>query len=72
MSTSAVISAGGGDFSSTKIDSSGGAVVETLDASTNEGIVKLFTNIDVSSNAATLAVSSGDTLNGVTDGTFNF
>lgn len=60
-----------GDFSSTKIDSNAGTITETLSASTNAGIVKLFTNIDVT-NIATLAVQSGETLNGVTDGTFLF
>jgi hypothetical protein len=59
------------ELTSTKIDSSGGASVETLAASTNLGAVKLFTNIDVT-NSASLTVQAGETLNGVTDGTFLF
>lgn len=58
-------------FESTKIDANAGVVLETLAASTNAGTVRLFTNIDLT-NAATLAVQSGETLNGVTDGTFLF
>lgn len=58
-------------LASTQIDASATATTETLAASTNAGVVRLFTNADVT-NAATLAVRSGETLNGVTDGTFLF
>ncbi|MEM9526920.1 MAG: hypothetical protein AAGA31_09945, partial [Bacteroidota bacterium] len=55
----------------TYIDSSAAPTVETLSASTVSGVVRLFTNQDVT-NTATLAVQSGETLNGITDGTFLF
>ena len=58
-------------LASTKIDASAGAVTVLLDASTNNGVVRLFTNIDLT-NTATLAVQSGETLNGVTNGAFLF
>ena len=58
-------------FEATKVDAGAGAFTETLAASTNSGTVRLFTNIDVA-NSATLFVQSGETLNGVTDGTFLF
>jgi len=54
-----------------RIDSSAAATTETLGVSTNSGGVKLFTNIDLT-NTATLAVQSGETLNGITDGSFLF
>lgn len=55
----------------TYIDSSAGATVTPLPSSTNAGVVRLFTNQDVT-NTATLVVPSGQTLNGVTDGVFTF
>lgn len=55
----------------TYVDASVGVITETLAASTGAGNVRLFTNVDVT-NTATLAVASGETLNGVTDGTFLF
>lgn len=61
-----------GELTATKIDSSGGATDEVLDASTNLGAVRLFTNIDVASNTAALSVQAGETLNGVTDAEFLF
>ena len=65
------VSSGGGDVTPTLIDSSAGAVTETLTASTGAGAISFFTNDNVT-NTATLAVQSGETLNGVTDGTFLF
>ena len=59
------------DVSATLINSSAGAVVETLPAATGGGTVVFFTNQDVT-NTGTLAVASGESLNGVTDGTFLF
>jgi len=60
-----------GETVATRIDSSLAPVNELLSASTDSGIVKLFTNIDVT-NLATLSVDAGQTLNGITDGTFLF
>lgn len=62
---------GVGAGKSTVIDSSAAAVTETLGASGNTGQIKFYVNDDVT-NTATLAVQSGETLNGVTDGTFLF
>ena len=59
------------DVTPTLINSSAGVVTETLPASTGAGAVRFYTNIDVT-NTATLAVQPGETLNGVTDGTFLF
>ena len=59
------------DVTPTLIDSSVGAVTETLTASTGTGAIRFFTNDNVT-NTATLAVQAGETLNGVTDGTFLF
>jgi len=58
-------------FVATRIDSSAAVVTETLAASLDAGNVRLFTNIDLT-NTATLAVQTGETLNGVTDATFLF
>ena len=55
----------------TKIDSNAGATDEVLAASTNNGGVRLFTNIDVT-NEAKLSVQAGETLNGVVDSEFRF
>lgn len=55
----------------TYVDSSAAATTETFEASTATGVVRLFTNQDLT-NTATLAVQPGETLNGVTDGTFLF
>ncbi|MEM1225960.1 MAG: hypothetical protein AAGJ40_09685 [Planctomycetota bacterium] len=59
------------DLSATLIDASAAAITETLPAATGSGAVVLYANNDVT-NTATLAVASGDKLNGVTDGTFLF
>jgi len=61
----------GASLEATKVDASAWIFLETLDASTNLWGVRLFTNIDVA-NTATLAVQSGETLNGVLDGSFLF
>jgi len=61
----------GGDLQAIVIDSGAAVLTETLDASTGEGLVKLFVNDDVT-NLASLAVQTGETLNGVVDGTFFF
>lgn len=55
-----------------RIDSSSSATIFTLDAATgaNPGIV--FTNASAQVNSASLAVQSGESLNGVTDGVFYF
>lgn len=58
-------------LAATPIDSSAGAIAETLAASSNTGVVRLFANVDVS-NTATLTVQSGETLNGAVDGSFLF
>ena len=60
------------DFVATIIDSSGGAVTETLAAANGSGVVRFFANEDVLTNPATLAVQPGESLNGVVDGTFSF
>lgn len=60
------------DFVATIIDSSGGAVTETLSAANGSGVVRFFANEDVLTNPATLAVQPGESLNGVVDGTFSF
>ena len=61
----------GGAALSTVIDSSAGATVETLPAATGSGEIRYFVNHDVT-NSATLAVQAGESLQGVTDGTFLF
>ena len=56
----------------TLIDSSGGVVTETLPAASGSGSVLFYANADVTNNTATLAVQPGESLRGVTDGTFLF
>lgn len=59
------------ELTATRVDSSGGAIVETLTPSTNTGQVRLFVNTNVD-NDASLTVAAGETLNGVVDATFGF
>ncbi len=54
------------------IDSSGGAFTFTLPSDTPTIGIRFFTNDDVQSNLATLAVASGEYLNGILNGTFSF
>lgn len=56
----------------TILDSSVGVDAQVLNAATGSGDTKFFANTDVASNDATLGVQAGESLNGVTDGTFYF
>lgn len=57
--------------SSTIIDSSAAATDETLPAATGSGDIRFFVSHDVT-NAATLSVQAGESLNGAVDATFLF
>mgnify|MGYP000265311272 FL=1 len=59
------------DVTSTVIDSSAGAVAETLPAATGSGVIRFYANEDVT-NTATLAPAAGEQLNGVVDASFLF
>lgn len=60
------------DVTATILDSSAGVDAQTLVNATGTGSVIFFVNGDTQVNDATLAPASGESLNGVVDGVFNF
>ncbi len=58
------------DVIATKLNSSAGAVIETLPAATGTGEVLFFVNEDVQDNTATIVPLSGEYINSELDGVF--
>ena len=61
----------GGSLNPTRVDASAGVFTETLPAATGSEASILYTLVD-KTNAASLSVQSGEEVNNIVDGTFDF